>query len=267
MSDTDTPQSQATPPGAFIVFEGPDGSGKTTMAKRATDYLRLWGLETVFTREPGGTPIGETLRGMIVGNAGYEEKVNPMTILLMFQAGRLQHLQELIYPAVLSGKFVVCDRFIDSSWVYQAKKYGLEEDLKMMQHMPHLSIVFERPDWLVYLDVDAKTSFERTESQQVKDNQYNEGGGLAAREQMVGWYKERFEQVKLQTPERAFRLDANQTEEEVWTQVKQLLNYFALEHYKKAGTIPTMYPREVIEKMMEIDPEFRESMIKEGVIK
>jgi dTMP kinase len=111
--------------GWFITFEGPDGAGKTTQMTRLTAYLRERGLDVLVTREPGGTPIGEQIRHLLLdpGNSA----MDPVTETLLYAASRAQHVREVIGPALAAGRVVVCDRFFDSSLAYQAYGRGLGE--------------------------------------------------------------------------------------------------------------------------------------------
>lgn len=106
--------------GLFITLEGPDGSGKSTQIEYLREYFHGKGIETVLTREPGGTEIGEKLRDIILDKGNCE--MCDMTEALLYAASRAQHVNQLIKPALEAGKVVVCDRFIDSSIAYQG--YG-----------------------------------------------------------------------------------------------------------------------------------------------
>ena len=99
--------------GFFITFEGPDGSGKSTQIAYLREYFEKIGLPCVFTREPGGTTIGEQLRSVILNKENGQ--MCPMTEALLYAASRAQHVRQLIKPALQSGKIVVCDRYVDSS--------------------------------------------------------------------------------------------------------------------------------------------------------
>src|SRR5690349_8528674 len=95
--------------GKFITFEGGEGAGKTTQVARLAERLRLGGIETIVTREPGGTPLGEAIRDVVLGNSP-----EPVTELLLFAAARAEHVARVIRPALAHGTWVLCDRFIDS---------------------------------------------------------------------------------------------------------------------------------------------------------
>ena len=113
--------------GKFITIEGPEGSGKTTVAKRLVEKLTEEGYQVVYTREPGGVTIAERIRDIIldVNNTN----LDPRSEALLYAASRRQHLVEKVLPALESGKIVICDRFVDSSLAYQgyARNIGIDE--------------------------------------------------------------------------------------------------------------------------------------------
>ena len=109
--------------GFLITFEGSEGSGKSTQISRIADRFEDAGYEVVVTREPGGTPIGEEVRHILM-HASESENMTPETELLLFAASRAQLVREVIDPAVAEGKIVLCDRFMDSTTVYQGVRAG-----------------------------------------------------------------------------------------------------------------------------------------------
>ena len=110
----------------FITLEGPEGSGKTTAVEAAVKALEEKGYEIVRTREPGGTPIAEQIRNVILDKAN--TKMDPRTEALLYAASRRQHLVEKVWPALKEGKIVICDRYLDSSLAYQGGARGLGVD-------------------------------------------------------------------------------------------------------------------------------------------
>ena len=143
--------------GAFLTVEGPDGSGKGTQIKQLADTLDRWGYEVVHSREPGGTPIGEKIRDILLDreNAGMTDE----TEALLYAASRAQHVREKIRPAVAEGKVVLCDRFLDSSVAYQGggRKLGIDEVLAI--NAP--AVDGTAPDLTVYLDIDHRKAMAR----------------------------------------------------------------------------------------------------------
>ncbi len=133
--------------GRFISFEGIDGAGKSTQHSWLVDYLRRQGKTVVATREPGGTPLGEKLRALLLAEPMHLET----EALLMF-AARREHVAQVIEPALARGEWVVCDRFVDASFAYQGGGRGLDwEKLRQLSHwvlgelQPDLTLIFDAP--------------------------------------------------------------------------------------------------------------------------
>ena len=147
--------------GYFITFEGPEGAGKSSQIQMLGEALRASGREVVITREPGGTPLAEAIRDVVKGyNTG--EIVYPVTELLLIEAARSQHVREVIKPALLTGKVVLCDRFYDSSTAYQGGGRGLAiETVDMLNRVAADGVV---PDLTILLDLPPERGFERTET-------------------------------------------------------------------------------------------------------
>ncbi|SKC83753.1 dTMP kinase [Maledivibacter halophilus] len=112
--------------GVFITFEGPDGSGKTTQIKLLEEYFKKKGYDILITREPGGTDISEQIRKIILDRKNTQ--MDRITEALLYSASRAQHVAQVIKPALLEGKVIICDRFVDSSIVYQGIGRGLGID-------------------------------------------------------------------------------------------------------------------------------------------
>jgi dTMP kinase len=132
----------------FITMEGGEGSGKSTAIKEIVDRLTQEGYQVVLTREPGGTPISEEIRNIILDKKNTE--MDPKTEALLYAASRRQHIVEKILPALKAGKIVICDRFLDSSLAYQggARGLGIDEVYQMNQFateglLPDLTILFD----------------------------------------------------------------------------------------------------------------------------
>ena len=143
--------------GAFLSMEGPDGSGKGTQLEKLRDTLDRYGFEVLMTREPGGTPIGEKIRQILLDreNAGMTDE----TEALLYAASRAQLVREVIRPAVKDGKIVLCDRFVDSSAAYQGggRQMGIERVLRINEPAVDGTL----PDLTVYLDIDHRTAMAR----------------------------------------------------------------------------------------------------------
>ena len=151
--------------GFFITLEGPDGSGKTTVANALCDLLTKDNYEVVHTREPGGIDIAEQIRNVILDpkNTAMDEK----TEALLYAASRRQHLVEKVLPAVKQGKIVICERFVDSSLAYQGfgRQLGFEDVLGINL----FAIDNTYPDLTIYLDVDEKIGLDRLKNRSFKD--------------------------------------------------------------------------------------------------
>lgn len=157
---TDRPSAQPTrptSPGLFIAFEGGDGAGKSTQARLLAEALRHCGHEVVLTREPGGTPIGEQLRELVLGHELGE--IDPKTEALIFATARSAHVWQLIRPALQRGAVVISDRYIDSSAAYQGTGRGLgTEDVLRVNSWATGGL---SPELTVLLDVAPAQARER----------------------------------------------------------------------------------------------------------
>ena len=144
--------------GKFITFEGPEGAGKTTQARKLLQRLQDMGLQVLYTREPGGTPTGEAIREVLqYDKAG--EPICPETEVLLFAASRAQLVRQVILPALMKGTYVICDRFADSTTAYQG--YGRGFPIEQMIAINEFAIDGAVPDITVLLDVDLDLGFRR----------------------------------------------------------------------------------------------------------
>lgn len=142
--------------GYFVTLEGGEGSGKSTQLKLLEDYLDKGGYDVIYTREPGGTPISEEIRKILLGGKNVE--MSDETEALLFAAARAQHIKEKILPAIAEGKTVVCDRYVHSSLVYQGYARGLSEFVEKVN-----SYALENcmPDVTIFLDITPERAFAR----------------------------------------------------------------------------------------------------------
>lgn len=146
--------------GTFITLEGPEGSGKSTAARHLADWLRSRGVEAVLTHEPGGTPLGEEIRRLVLHVRGMSDDLDPRADALLFAAGRAQHVASVIRPALERGAWVVCARYLDSSLAYQGAGYGNDPDeLRRLQDFATFGLL---PDLTILLDVPVEIGLERT---------------------------------------------------------------------------------------------------------
>lgn len=141
----------------FITLEGPEGSGKTTAVNAAVRELEKLGYSIVRTREPGGTPIAEQIRNVILDKAN--TAMDPRTEALLYAASRRQHLVEKVWPAVKEGKIVICDRYLDSSLAYQGGARGLGIDNILNINMFATEGTF--PDLTLLFDIDPEVGLAR----------------------------------------------------------------------------------------------------------
>lgn len=143
--------------GRFITFEGGEGTGKSTQSRRLVAALEERGFDVVLTREPGGSPAAETIRGLLLSG-----RARPLGVLgeaYLFAAARIDHVAELIEPSLARGAFVVCDRFADSSRVYQGTAGGLPADV--VDELVDAAIGFTIPDLTIIIDVPVAIGLAR----------------------------------------------------------------------------------------------------------
>lgn len=145
----------------FITLEGPEGSGKSTQIKRLAKRLEALGYPVVTTREPGGTPIGDQIRHVLVRMENKE--LHPRTEILLFLAARAQLVEQLIKPALLDGKIILCDRYGDSTLAYQGYGHGL--DLDQLRQMLDFATDHLKPDLTILMDLDVKTGLMRKKAE------------------------------------------------------------------------------------------------------
>jgi dTMP kinase len=135
--------------GRFITFEGIDGSGKSTQLSATAGALRAGGIDVLETREPGGTPVGEALRGLLLRHT-----MSPLTETLLMFAARVEHIDEVIVPALGTGHWVLCDRFTDATYAYQSGGRGIAvEWIASLEGWAHPTL---QPDLTVVIDLDPR---------------------------------------------------------------------------------------------------------------
>ena len=144
--------------GLFVSLEGPDGAGKSTLIRRLAAKLRASRLKPIVTREPGGSPLAEKIRGILLARSS--AALTTRAEVLLFEAARSQHLAETIRPALTKGQVVLCDRFMDSTTAYQAAGRGLKA--AEVSWLNSFATAGQKPDLTLVLDVDPKTGALRS---------------------------------------------------------------------------------------------------------
>jgi len=173
----------------FVTFEGIDGSGKTTQAALLADELRAGGMDVVETREPGGTPLGEAIRDLVL-HGGH---VTPWAEAALYTASRAQHVEEIVRPALERGTVVVCDRYLDSSVAYQGAGRGLGVDAVLELNLTAVRGLL--PDRTVLVDLDPLLAFERlgtTRDRIERDGIELQARAAAAYHELARRYAERY---------------------------------------------------------------------------
>lgn len=200
--------------GLFITFEGNDGSGKTTISKLAYEELKAKGYPVIYTREPGGIDIAEQIRGVILDPKN--TAMDARTEALLYAASRRQHLIEKVLPALADNKIVLCDRFIDSSLVYQgiARGIGIDEVYKINE----FAIEGHLPNATIFLSVNLETGLSRMSSRGNKDRLDSEDMQFHMR------VSQGYEIIKEKFKHRMYIVDANHDIEQVLQDtLKQLM--------------------------------------------
>lgn len=202
--------------GKFITFEGGDGAGKSLQIQKVADYLKSLGKEVIVTREPGGTEVGKEIRRLLV--EGDKDKFDEIAEVLLFYADRRIHLEKVIKPAINDGKYVLSDRFNDSTIAYQFYGANKFDDTKVLDELYNIVAGDFKPDVTVLLDVDVevglKRSFKKAETVQNKELRF-ENVEVAFHERLKKGYLE----LAKKEPERFVIVDANKDVEEVYKEL------------------------------------------------
>jgi len=199
--------------GKFITFEGADGSGKTTQIEKIKKYFEDKGYETLLTREPGGSDLGNKIRDILLH---YDGEVDALCELLLYMADRSQHVKKVILPALEQGKIVLCDRYTDSSVAYQGYARGL--DIERIFALNKIATDGLEPDLTIVFDIETEVAMQRVGD--IKDRLEQEG---------IEFHKKlRYGYLELAKlfPNRIKVVNSNLSIEEVFEQVKEVLQEF-----------------------------------------
>lgn len=198
--------------GLFISFEGIDGAGKSTHIEGLAEAFRASGRGVTLTREPGGTPLAEKLRALVLNDA-----MDPMTEALLVFAARRDHLQQLIEPALARGDVVLCDRYTDATFAYQGGGRGFDvQVLRVLESWVQArpgSAALRQPDLTIWFDLDPAIAAQRLAGARVPDK--FEAQPVEFFRRVAAGYGERL----AQEPQRFARIDAAQSREAVWQDV------------------------------------------------
>jgi dTMP kinase len=207
--------------GKLITFEGVEGAGKTTQLERAAAYLRAEGVDVVTAREPGGTAVGEQIRGVLLSRDN--AAMAPLAELFLYLAARAQLVAEVVEPALAAGKFVLLDRYVHSTLAYQGYGLGvdldgasLEENVARLRELCRATVGIAWPDLVIVLDVEPEEGFARLAGE-APDRVEARGLGFHRR------VREGFLALAAEEPERLAVVDASPPEEDVFAAVRTAL--------------------------------------------
>ncbi|PIE07738.1 MAG: dTMP kinase [Rhodobacterales bacterium] len=194
--------------GLFITFEGIDGSGKSTQARLLAERLRAAGIDALHTREPGGSPGAEEIRALVL--EGDPERWSAETEILLFTAARRDHLERVIEPALAAGRVVVCDRFADSTRMYQGLRAGLRDKVDAL----HALMIGREPDLTFIIDMDPLKGHARARGRHGHEERFEDFGTGLQVQMRAG-----FLELAAANPGRCVVIDGDRTIEAVADEV------------------------------------------------
>jgi len=206
--------------GRFITFEGGDGCGKSTQVKLLAEYLQNKGIVPVLTKEPGGTPEGQVLRQLLV--TGDKDKFDAISECLLYYADRRNHLNKVVWPALKENKWVISDRYADSTEAYQYYGYDKRVDIATLRGLYKIVAGDFKPDLTIILDIDPeigmRRSFAKAETMAVKELRFES-------RQMEFHHNLRrgFLEIAAREPERCVVIDADADIETIHRQIVQVV--------------------------------------------
>ena len=199
--------------GYFISFEGVDGSGKSTQIQKLADFLRSLSFDIVVTREPGGSIGGEEIRKLLL--QGDVDRWSAETEILLFTAARRDHLERIILPAMKNGQIVICDRFTDSTRMYQGMR---GPKLKKLVDMLDKEVIGHDPDLTILIDIDPEIGLRRAKSRETVEERF-EDFGLGLQKEM----RKGFLDLSKQFSNRISVIDGLQSEDKVSKEICSLV--------------------------------------------
>ena len=203
--------------GLFVSFEGIDGSGKSTQARMLADRLRAQGIDVIHTREPGGSPGAEEIRALVL--QGDPDRWSAETEILLFTAARRDHLERTIQPALEAGKVVICDRFADSTRMYQGLSRG---NLRAKVDALHDLMIGVEPNLTLLIDMDPETGLSRAKARNTVEERFEDFGASLQEAMRAGFlaladeYADRFRVID-------GARNADSVAEDVWAAVSPQL--------------------------------------------
>lgn len=207
--------------GRFITFEGGDGCGKSTQVKLLADYLESKGIATVKTKEPGGTPEGQVLRQLLV--TGDQDKFDAISECLLYYADRRNHLNKVVWPALKEDKWVISDRYADSTEAYQYYGYDKRVDFATLQGLYKIVAGDFKPDLTIILDIDPEVgmrrSFAKAATMAVKELRF-EGRQMEFHHNL----RRGFLEIAAREPERCVVVNADADIDTIQQQIIQIIN-------------------------------------------
>ncbi|MBS0287829.1 MAG: dTMP kinase [Proteobacteria bacterium] len=199
--------------GKLITIEGIEGVGKTSNVNFIAKYVQNAGYQVIVTREPGGTPVAEAIRGIILSD--FDEQMYGETELLLLYAGRLQHVENVIKPALDKGQWVVCDRFTDATYAYQGAGRGVA--IEKIDDLYRWTLGDFKPDWTILLDAPVDLAFERILKLRDLDRIEREKKGFFER------IRNQYLVMAKRHPERYRVVDASQSLEDVQKVISDIM--------------------------------------------
>jgi dTMP kinase len=207
-------------PGAFITFEGIEGSGKSTQISRLLQYLTEQRRPVTLTREPGGTPIGDQIRRILLDPLN--RRLDPTAELLLYAASRAQHLREVILPALAEGRIVLCDRFSDATLAYQG--YGRGLSIPNIRELDRIVTAGLRPMLTVLLDIDARTGIGRARGSNSIEGLQNEARFENENIEFHRMVRDGYLELAKQEPDRIRLVRADRSLDEVQEEVRKIVD-------------------------------------------